>query len=302
MNWLFDLFGFFVQTKIMRRRVPLIASFKLTYRCNLHCPGCPFHLRSQNADAYMDWATAVRTLRELKKLGCRIVVFEGGEPFLWQSDGHTLKDLVEAARDEFMRVAVTTNGTYPIDVPADVVWVSVDGGKQTHDRLRCDSFDRAKANVKSTTHPKVLFHFTINKDNWQEVGAVVRLAKEIPTVKGMTVQFFYPYQDGEASLALSREQRKKVVQDLLELKKAGAPILNSASRLKAMVENDWTCHEWLLANVDPDGSTTQGCYVKNRGKVQCAECGFTPVAEASGAWQMNPGSLLAGWRTFIRRR
>jgi len=37
-----------------------------------------------------------------------------------------------------------------------------------------------------------------------------------------------------------------------------------------------------------------------RCNLKCRDCGFTPVAEASGALDMLPGSLLAGWRIFIK--
>ena len=54
-----------------------------------------------------------------------------------------------------------------------------------------------------------------------------------------------------------------------------------------------------LGRLSPDGAITQGCYAKSRGTVLCSHCGFTPVAEAVGALELRPGSLLAGWRTFI---
>jgi hypothetical protein len=39
--------------------------------------------------------------------------------------------------------------------------------------------------------------------------------------------------------------------------------------------------------------------VKSRGRINCPDCGFTPVAEASGALDLNIGSLLAGSRVFL---
>ena len=66
-----------------------------------------------------------------------------------------------------------------------------------------------------------------------------------------------------------------------------------------MITNGWTCRDRLLANVDPDGSVTQGCYVRSRGEVRCIDCGFTPVAELSGAFALAPGSILAGWKAFV---
>jgi hypothetical protein len=116
----------------------------------------------------------------------------------------------------------------------------------------------------------------------------------------MTVQFFYPYNQGEDNLALSPNERRTAIEKLLDLKKQGYSILNSAGRLRAMKDNRWRCHDDVLVNVDPDGTITKGCYVKNRGGINCDACGFTPVAEASGALDLLPESLYAGWCLFLK--
>jgi hypothetical protein len=197
-------------------------------------------------------------------------------------------------------VAVTTNGTLPLDVPSHTLWVSLDGLKGTHDVLRSYSFDRIWSNIEKTKHPRVFIHFTLNRLNWQDLEPLSKLVKEQPTIKGMTVQFFYPYNQGEDDLSLSSEERRTAIKKLLELKELGLPILNSAGRLKAMIDNRWSCHDDILINVDPDGTITKGCYVKNRGVINCDACGFTPVAEASGALDLIPESLYAGWRLFLK--
>jgi hypothetical protein len=115
----------------------------------------------------------------------------------------------------------------------------------------------------------------------------------------MTVQLFYPYNQGEQSLALSFHERKAALEKVIRLKKSGYPILNSISRLRAMIENTWVCHDDVLINAEPDGTITPGCYVKNRGEVKCRDCGFTPIAEASGALDFIPGAIFAGWRTLL---
>ena len=66
-----------------------------------------------------------------------------------------------------------------------------------------------------------------------------------------------------------------------------------------MISNGWRCRDQLLVNVDPDGSITRGCYVRSRGEVRCNDCGFTPVAELTGAFDWMPGSILAGWKAFF---
>lgn len=295
-----DLPRFFWQRKILGRRTPLLASFKITYRCNLACRACPFHLRSNHEDTPMSWNMAVGALNALRTLGTRLVVFEGGEPLLWREGPHRFPDLIQYARRLFLRVAVTTNGTLPLNVPADTLWVSLDGLKETHDDLRSNSFDRIRLNLQETKHPRVFIHCTLNRRNWREVESLATWLQDLPTVQGITVQFFYPYNQGEDNLALLPEERHAAIRKLLELKKKGFPILNSAGRLQAMLNNDWHCHDDLLINVDPDGTITQGCYVKNRGEIHCDACGFTPVAEASGALDLIPGSLWAGWKLFLK--
>ncbi len=301
LHWPFDLSYFFLQRKILNRNVPLLASFKVTYRCNLVCRACPFHLRSGNGKDQMTWNTAIEALKNLRRLGTRMLVFEGGEPLLWRDGSHRFHELVLYARKHFLRMAVTTNGTLPLDVPCDTLWVSLDGLKETHDQLRSDSFDRVWSNIKATKHPRVFIHCTLNRRNWRDVEHLAKLVRETATLKGMTIQFFYPYNQGEEDLALSGEERRAAVEKILELKKSGFPILNSAARLIAMIDNRWPCHDDILINVDPDGTITKGCYVKSRGDINCDACGFTPVAEASGALDLIPGSLYAGWRLFLKK-
>lgn len=246
----------------------------------------------------MSWETAVQSLETLHHRGTQIVTFEGGEPFLWHDEGHDLHDLIAYAKRLFLRVAVTTNGTFPIDCNADAVWVSLDGLKDTHDRLRSGSFDRIMENLQRTAHPRIMIHFTMHRENWQELFPLTAWLNNIGAVNGLTVQLFYPYEQGEASLALPPTERRLALENAIRLKQT-YPLINSARVLRGMMDNSWSCQDDLLINVDPDGTITQGCYVKSRGDIRCRECGFTPVAEASGALNLRPTSLLAGWRAYL---
>jgi MoaA/NifB/PqqE/SkfB family radical SAM enzyme len=292
--------AFFIRRKIFGQKIPLLASFKLTYRCNLTCLACPFHLRAGEESTRMSWSLAKTSLTALQRLGALIVVFEGGEPLLWRDGRYNLHDLIDYAKRRFPRVAVTTNGTFPLDVPADILWVSIDGLKESHDRLRSRSFDQVWSNLRASRHGRLFVHFTINRENRHDIRPLLEKLKDIPAFGGMTVQLFYPYGQGEAPLALSNAERRVVLEEVIEMKKKGYPILNSASRLRAMIENNWRCHDDILINVDPDGAITQGCYVKSRGRIDCRACGFSPVSEASGALDLRPGSLRAGWSIFLR--
>jgi MoaA/NifB/PqqE/SkfB family radical SAM enzyme len=293
-----DLCNFFWQRKVFRRKIPLLASFKLTYRCNINCQACPFHLRAQDANSHITWEQALAALAILKERGTRIVVFEGGEPLLWSDGGHTLNELVLYAKQRFYTVAVTTNGTLPLDVPADILWISLDGPPAIQNRLRSGSFARVWQNLKTAHHPGIFIHFTLNSENWRDLEELLVMLAELPVVRGVTVQLFYPYGQGEATLSLPPAERRAALQNVLRLKKT-YPILNSRRSLQAMIANDWRCHDDILINVDPDGQVTEGCYAKSRGPVSCPDCGFTAVAEASGALDLYPGSLLAGCLVFL---
>ncbi len=298
-NALPELALFFLKTKIFRQRVPLIASFKLTYNCNLKCAPCPFYSKAGLPGTHISWDDALKAILTLKKMGCLFVIFEGGEPLIWRDGNRDFNDLVLLAGKHFITVGATTNGTLPIDVETDVLWVSIDGLKETHDRLRGNSFDIAISNIRSSSHKKLLVHYTLNRLNYKEFEELSRFIAKFPNVRGITVQFFYPYGQGEENLRLSRDERRTAVETIVRLKKAGIPILNSSSRLRAMIDNTWKCHEWLLANVTPDGNIFTGCYVKGRGTINCRACGFTPVAEASGAYNFFPKSLFSGLSIFL---
>lgn len=291
--------AFFIRRKIFGHKIPLLADFKLTYRCNLACVACPFHLRVGKESGHMNRTTAIASLDGLKRLGVLIVVFEGGEPLTWQNGNYNLYDLIDYAKGRFPRVAVTTNGTFALDVPADIIWVSLDGLKESQDRLRSGSYDQVWANLQASRHRRLFVHFTINRENRHDIRPLLEKLKSIQAFAGMTVQLFYPYGQGEAPLALSDTERSAVLEEVIEMKKQGFPILNSTGRLSAMIRNDWRCHDDILINVDPDGTLTRGCYVKNRGRIDCQACGFTAVSEASGALDLLPGSLRAGWSIFF---
>ncbi len=301
MHWFPSLSGYYFRTKILRQKIPLIASFKLTYRCNLVCVGCPFHLRAGGENSDITWGGALKAIELLSRQGCRIVVFEGGEPLLWKDGNHTFSDLICLAKKYFLKIAVTTNGTFPLDVPADILWVSLDGLRDTHDRLRSGSFDKVWENLQRCRHPKLMVHFTLNRSNMHEIEEFLMMIKKAPVVKGVTFQMFYPYGQGEKNLSLSQDQRKTVLEQVIHFKKRGYPVFNSINSLKSMISNNWRCDETILINVDPDGSVTKGCYAKNRGDIRCSECGFTPVAEATGALRFQAGSIKAGWEIFLAR-
>ncbi|MBE0684754.1 MAG: radical SAM protein [Anaerolineaceae bacterium] len=279
---------------VLHRDKPLLASFKLTYRCNLTCQQCPFF--SLQAEE-LQYEQVLDVLDRLYQRGNRLVVLEGGEPMLWKDGTYSIHDVVATARNKFFSVGMTTNGTLPLDVAVDSLWVSIDGLEETHNALRgAPVFSRIMENIKKSQHPRLYAHITLNSVNAPEIPKLIRFLEG--KVRGITVQLYYPYNHKD-DLFLDFERREKLLEEIIQLKRAGFPILNSNAALQALKRNTWKCDDRLIDNANPDGSITQGCYLKNRADIDCSRCGFSPYTEISLASQMNLQSILAGQRIFF---
>jgi len=281
-----------LRCRLLGERRPLLAGFKVTHRCNLRCPACPFWRRPLGDIPY---DVACAALDALYQAGVRLVIFEGGEPFLWRDGEHTLEDLVAACRGRFFAVGVTTNGTLPLRTSADMVWVSLDGPREVHDAYRGKSYDRIMANIAAASHPRIMANVTINRLNWERIPDLVRGLQRV--VRGITIQFAYPYVDGE-DLTVAPDARRQVLDELTLLKHQGYPLLDSYGVLARLKENTWRCHDWLIANVEPDGSINYGCYLRERGDIDCRVCGFAAHAELSRAYDWDPAAIVCGRRVF----
>ncbi|HPL26913.1 MAG TPA: radical SAM protein [Anaerolineae bacterium] len=281
-----------LRARLLRQRRPLLAGVKLTHRCNLRCPACPFWRRPAPDIGYVQ---ALAALDALHAAGVRLVIFEGGEPLLWRDGEHTVEDLVRVARTRFFAVGITTNGTLPLTTSADMVWVSIDGPREVHDAYRGPSYDRIMANIAASGHRRVMANVTINRLNCARIPELLR--DLTGRVRGVTIQFAYPYGDGE-DLTVDPEARRRVLDELVALKRAGYPLLDSYGALRRLKGNTWRCHDWLIANVEPDGRINLGCYLKGRGAVDCRKCGFAAHAELSRAFDWDPAAILCGRAVF----
>jgi MoaA/NifB/PqqE/SkfB family radical SAM enzyme len=287
------LLKYYLGTLVGKKR-PLLGGIKLTHRCNLSCAHCPFRRRKAPS---LTWPQVISSLSALYDRGVRILIVEGGEPFLWRDGAYDLDDVVAEARKRFFTVGVTTNGTFPIETGADIVWISIDGLESTHDRIRGQSFGRIMANLEASSHPRIYAHITINALNWVEVPELVAYLSH--RVKGITVQFHYPYQELDRDLYLPFDKRRAILSELIDLKRQGLPLANSYACLEALKDNRWKCRPWMIASVDPDGTVTHGCYLQGRGEIACERCGFSAHTEISLAYGGAIESILVGNRIFF---
>ncbi|MCA1960433.1 MAG: radical SAM protein [Desulfomonile sp.] len=277
---------------------PVLAGYKITHRCNLRCMHCPYWKRNGEE---LDFGGVIATLDGLRRLGVRILILEGGEPLLWRDRHYGITDVITAARQRFPSVCITTNGTLPWDgLPADRIWVSLDGPRAVHDEIRGEGvFDRVLSNIARCGQGHAFVSTTINRRNAGSIPEMLSILRG--KVQGVTIQFYYPYGGLPDNLFLSPEDRSPLMDELIRLKTLGYPVANSISSLLEMKKSVWTCEDGLLANAEPDGTISRGCYLKNRGASVCSLCGFTAHNEMTLAFRGRWESIRTGLDIFFGR-
>ncbi len=299
---IFYFFCYLIKSRLSnRQKNPLICSFKITDKCNLKCRHCPFW-RENNSLGRGDltFSEVTSILDSLYENGVRIVIFEGGEPMLWNDlkAGKTLIDILGYAKKKFFAVGLTTNGTFDIeDIEPDIVFISIDGLQQTHDKIRGKSFDRIIQNInKNHMNKKIIANICISKYNSEDISELIKYLND--KVFGVTIQFFYPYTVTK-DLRLTPIEKRLLLNKLISMKKDGFKILDSKPCLKSMADNSWNCHPFLVSSVDHLGNISNGCYLKNKAEnVSCKDCGFAVHCEISYAYTLNIRAIMTAAKIF----
>lgn len=203
----------------------------------------------------------------LVEAGVSFLGFEGGEPLL----RHDLPEILEEAHVRFHTSLVTNGWLLPQRIRElrdhlEYLFVSLDGIGETHDRLRGNprSFERAVEGIRSVGGdvPVAISH-TVTKENLGHAERLVALAEELSC--RITVQVAYDYSTA-ASMSPGAAPLRPTLERLLELKRAGAPILESVEYFQALLgswygNQPWTCRPWMTINIDPSGRIVMPCYV-----------------------------------------
>lgn len=247
-----------------RAKTPVIAGHKLLYRCNLQCGMCPFWRRQDENLLSLD--DEVRMMKSLVRAGVSFLGFEGGEPLL-------RKDLPEilAASHERFHTSLVTNGwllrnrIHEIAPHLDMLFVSLDGIGELHDRLRGirGSYERAVEGIRvSRGRIPIAISFTMTRENMGDSEKIVTLAEKLGV--GVTLQIAYDYSSAEPSAPAGHVLRE-TLERLRARKAGGAPILESREYFESVVDSwyrgvPWRCKPWLTMNVDPQGRIVLPCY------------------------------------------
>ena len=288
--------GFGLKTVLFRKKDPILGTIILTDKCNLEC----LHCSVGNITAVIHpYPQIKREMQQLYSMGVRILFFCGGETFLWQDSGKTLRDLViEAKAMGFLIVNTVTNGTFPLDLPeADLILLSLDGDREHHNQIRGNTYDAIMANIKQASCDNICFYMAINRLNKNAIRHVCMTAKTMKNVRAVSFNFHTPYPDTK-ELALSREEKAQCCQVIGEMMETGAPVFNLKSAFPYLIQNTFPtpCHQ---------------CVVMENGKLSicgrcidvpglCGQCGYFFVAEYTLLFRGNPKIVLEMLKTYLK--
>ena len=291
------LMNYLIQTKMFHREIPFIGGLVINEKCNLRCKQCDVANRDIPDLSYED---VRRGLQIFYDKGIRSVFIEGGEPFLWRDGSYCLDDVVKLAREiGFYLVSVYTNGTLPIKVSTDSIFVSLDGLRETDNDLRSNSFDRVIENIKASNHDNIIINFTINRANQSEIEEFCDVMKRIKKVRGIFFYFHTPYY-GYDELFLSLEEKRPIIKRIIALKRRGYRIFNSFACLKGIYEDYWL-RPSKLCYVYADNKLYQCCRAIGNSDA-CRNCGYLGYPEIIYILKMRPSAIISAMNYLPRKK
>jgi len=227
--------GFGISTILFKREKPILGTIILTDKCNLSCKHCAVN---NITSVIYPYSQIKNEMQLLYREGIRILFFCGGETFLWESEGKTLRGLVREAKEMgFLIVNVVTNGTFTLDLPeADLILLSLDGGKENHNLIRGDTYDRILENIRCATASNICIYMAINKLNKMDITEVCLVAKDEPNVRAVSFNFHTPYP-GTEQLSLTIPEKQQCCDTIVSLLRQGFPVFNLKSAFPYIVHN-----------------------------------------------------------------
>lgn len=317
----------FLKSVVFRQHRPLQTVLFITDYCNLKCRHC-FEM-GHACTMQKSYQQIKEELEYSYRLGSRFVDFEGGEPTLWRqsadpSDPLLPKKTVTGRKDKngnpvldvndlillakkigFFSCTVTTNAQEDFSwVRADLIWMSLDGYGEYHDRVRGEGafeklnrnaglfYEEQKKRKAAGQKPCVLgCNMAVNRLNKDSVAKVLRYVNESRFIESVAVNFHTPYP-GTEDLMLDARTRAAVINQVIAFKKAGYPVQNSISGLKMMKVRGFKKNCWVSNFIITDGTKFKACPGETLGI--CDDCGFCMAGEMYCVMHLKPDTLLAG--------
>ena len=202
-----------------------VVVWNCTRRCNLHCVHCYAEAEDREYSGELSSEEARAFIEDLAEFGAPVLLFSGGEPLMRRD----VIELAAFAREKGIRPVLSTNGTLISSQMAQrikeagigYVGISIDGIGAHHDRFRGQrgAFEAALAGVANcvAVGQRVGLRFTINRRNYEDVGAILDLVERESIDR---VCFYHLVYSGRGSGirrdALEPEQTRAVVDLIID--------------------------------------------------------------------------------------
>lgn len=169
---------------------PSLVVLSPTKKCNLRCTGCYASSGADNGET-LEWSLLDKMMHEFHdEMGMKFFVISGGEPLMYNSEGHTILDLPKLWPDSFF--LMYTNGTLITPEVAKQLAelgnltpaISVEGFKEQTDERRGEG-----------THERVLKALDNLKQAQVPFGISVTATKKNAAI--LAGEKFYDYYFGE---------------------------------------------------------------------------------------------------------
>jgi len=279
----FSYYLSFITHYMVGRPLPVVAGLSLTDICNLNCLHC---WRNNTGNGNVLFTKVFDSLNQLYCKGARYLYIQGGEPFSWKDSEKTLQDVVvEARKIGFFHIAICTNGTFPLDPKPDAYSISLDGTPESHNRIRCGTFELVFVNA------------TFNRKNMSDLRFLAQLVSDTDQLQGIAINFHVPYP-GVEDLSLTQAERALIAQQAIKLKMEGFPILNTKDGLRALEKNDWK--RPLAFSIVTDCERYYSCCRMCGNQDICTQCGYGGWAELSLIQDWNYSSIIEMIRKIHR--
>jgi Fe-coproporphyrin III synthase len=209
-------------------------SVDVTNDCNLRCEHCYFfeqdHPTQWSVEQWKD------KFERMKAAGFRFYscTWVGGEPLM-------RKPVIELGRQYFIYNTVVTIGSIPLPDWKDVIWyVSIDGGKKHHERMRNKPglYDRIKRTIEGSYGLEITIAYCITHENYTDIPEVLEEWSQNPRVMNMVFSFYTPIKGLDEGLWLGWEERDRVIELLIEKKRHYGEFIANTERVLRLMKSD----------------------------------------------------------------
>ncbi|MCF7907353.1 MAG: radical SAM protein [Candidatus Omnitrophica bacterium] len=271
-----------LRIKLLKKRIPLIVSWSLTYRCNHKCLYCGIWEKTSDE---LSNEQIFSLIDQMAAAGTQRIHFTGGEPLLRDD----IDKILIYCKKKGISTALNSNGfLIPEKIKSlinlDLLSLSLDGPEAVHDSIRGKgSYQQVMGAIEAAkkNNIKIKIITVLSKLNLGHIDFILHKAQELKipvTFQPTTISVLEGSKPN--SIAAIKEEYNQAVSYLIKEKRKNKYIGNSCSGLKHLY--DWpspskiSCvNSRIICRLEPDGRL-YGCNdYKNKGlAVDCITLGF----------------------------